>query len=970
LRIGEAGLTVDATRAVPPHAHTESLPEAGLAPFATDVATFERARELKFLEASFERARTGRGAFVILDGSPGSGRSRLLEVAAERASVAGMRVLTADGHEPERDLAFGGALQLFEGEVARADPSERARLLSGPARLAEPLLARGPHNGFVDEPPSSLLHALYRLCCNLSDRGPLLLAVDDGHAVDEATLHLLLYLSHRLGELPAVVLLAANVGAMPPELGALVRHPRATVIRLRPLDRDGTARWLRATAFPEAATEFCNACHEATGGDRYLLRELARELSSHRISGSRNDVRLVAGAAPRRVAETVLGRLARLGTGAVELAEAIVTLGGGAELRHAAGLAGLDPEHAAALTERLVTAGVLRGADRLAFAHPLVARALDVARTPTRRAASHLAAAQMLRDAGAADAPVADQLMQARRTGTAWVVDVLERAAATARAGGAPERAARYLRRALAEPPEPERRRRLVAELGRAEASAGAPEALDTLRRATDLLDPGFERATAALWMGRVLLSQARFRPAAAAFRAGLEDTADLTPSEPLPTQLAVSQGVAARLGYDRPPDPSPEIATTTTASTPEARLAMAHAAFEACLAGTPADEVRRLAVQALGPGLLVDEEGAEGLGAFLAAAALTFSGDLQSGEAVLTAAIERGRDRGSASGIALAHALRAGTILRRGRLRDALADLRSARLAHSDAWRGAAHPGRAILALVHLERDATPQAAAQLERWERSADPTSGLPYLTFLITRGRLRRLEGRPEEALADLLDCGRRATDQGCFNPAVYAWRSQAALAELALGRRDAATALAEAELELARAFGAPDTVGHSLHVLGTVVEGVEGLRLVEEAAVTLERSQAVLALARALIDYGAGLRKASRRKAAREPLRRGVDLARRCHADALVRRGLEELTSAGAKPRRSALSGAAALTTRERQVAQLAGEGHSNREISEALVVTLKTVEWHLRQAYRKLGIESRRQLADALEERD
>jgi DNA-binding CsgD family transcriptional regulator len=61
----------------------------------------------------------------------------------------------------------------------------------------------------------------------------------------------------------------------------------------------------------------------------------------------------------------------------------------------------------------------------------------------------------------------------------------------------------------------------------------------------------------------------------------------------------------------------------------------------------------------------------------------------------------------------------------------------------------------------------------------------------------------------------------------------------------------------------------------------------------------------------------------------------------------------------------ALSGADALTTRERQVALLASEGHSNREIATKLVVTLKTVEWHLRQSYRKLGIGSRRELLGA-----
>ena len=128
--------------------------------------------------------------------------------------------------------------------------------------------------------------------------------------------------------------------------------------------------------------------------------------------------------------------------------------------------------------------------------------------------------------------------------------------------------------------------------------------------------------------------------------------------------------------------------------------------------------------------------------------------------------------------------------------------------------------------------------------------------------------------------------------------------------------------------------------------------------------------AVLLRARALIELGAALRKASRQRAAREPLKRGLDLARRCHAGALVQRGTEELAMAGARPRRLALTGSDALTTRERQVAGLARQGRSNREIADALVVTVKTVEWHLRQAYRKLEIASRSDLPDDLVEPD
>ena len=82
----------------------------------------------------------------------------------------------------------------------------------------------------------------------------------------------------------------------------------------------------------------------------------------------------------------------------------------------------------------------------------------------------------------------------------------------------------------------------------------------------------------------------------------------------------------------------------------------------------------------------------------------------------------------------------------------------------------------------------------------------------------------------------------------------------------------------------------------------------------------------------------------------------------------MRRGSEELALAGARPRRIAVSGAESLTSRERQVATLAGQGHSNREIAESLFVTVKTVEWHLHQAFRKLEIGSRRGLPSALAE--
>jgi DNA-binding CsgD family transcriptional regulator len=129
---------------------------------------------------------------------------------------------------------------------------------------------------------------------------------------------------------------------------------------------------------------------------------------------------------------------------------------------------------------------------------------------------------------------------------------------------------------------------------------------------------------------------------------------------------------------------------------------------------------------------------------------------------------------------------------------------------------------------------------------------------------------------------------------------------------------------------------------------------------------LSASQAELELARALVQQGTALRVAGRRIDAREPLRRGLDLADRCGADRLVIRARDELVAAGGRPRRARLSGAAALTPSERRVAELVAGGLSNREAAEALFVTKKAVEFHLGNVYRKLGVRGREGLGSAL----
>jgi ATP/maltotriose-dependent transcriptional regulator MalT len=244
-------------------------------------------------------------------------------------------------------------------------------------------------------------------------------------------------------------------------------------------------------------------------------------------------------------------------------------------------------------------------------------------------------------------------------------------------------------------------------------------------------------------------------------------------------------------------------------------------------------------------------------------------------------------------------------------------------------------------------------------------ADADSPLLLFSFLIgARARLRAAQGRTAEAVDGLLALGARM-EGAVLTPGLVPWRSQAALA-LAAADADAAHRLAREELELARVFGAPRTFGVALRAAALTGPANELVDLLREAVAVLEHSPARLEHARSLVELGAAVRRRGRRSEARTALERGMDGAWSCGATALAQRAREELRASGSRPRRLALSGVDALTGAERRVADLAAQGLTNRQIAQALVVTLPTVETHLRHVFRKLDITSRKQLAGDL----
>lgn len=174
-------------------------------------------------------------------------------------------------------------------------------------------------------------------------------------------------------------------------------------------------------------------------------------------------------------------------------------------------------------------------------------------------------------------------------------------------------------------------------------------------------------------------------------------------------------------------------------------------------------------------------------------------------------------------------------------------------------------------------------------------------------------------------------------------------------------------LAGEELALARAVENPRAEGTALRALGMLQGGDEGIATLRESVAILRDSPMRLELARSLAELGGALRRGNNRSDAREILREAADLAQRCGAERLEERIHAELRIAGARPRRQALSGAASLTPGEQRVAVAAATGATNREIAQDLFVSLRTVEMHLTNAYRKLGIGSRGELPAAIE---
>jgi DNA-binding CsgD family transcriptional regulator len=923
----------------------------------------ERAGELEAIRNASRDARHRRGTLLLIEGEAGIGKTRLIAAAREMGARAREKVLGARGSELERDFAFGIVRQLFE-PVLNGPGRARARLMAGAAALAAPLFGDGAEPlGAAD----SMLHGLYWLTANLAERGPVMITLDDVHWSDAASLRFVHHLARRLEGLPVLVVAAARPvepHAHTELLERLKDEPVALTLRPAPLSGTASAAIVRAR-LPSAGERLCRLCHEASGGNPFLLEELAGALEAGEMEPGPGEEPDVAGLAPESVRRSTLARLGALPTAAAAVARATAIFER-ARLGEVAALAELRLEDAARCADELRAIAVLGPGEPLEFMHPLLRTAVYAEIPRSERAVAHLRAAHLSFERGGAAEDVAAHLMRAEPSGEPWAVDVLLAAAEEARARGAPETCATYMRRVLDEPLAADRRLELLVKLGWAETAAALPEGVDHLMEAFERATAPAVRTEAALGVARALSMSGDTPRAAEVLARAAEALAGVSPEDAMrigvelimltDTDLSVHPLVADRL-------PAEEELPRTG---PLGSVALAHRAVELLKAGECAEEAVATAERAVADDTLLELGMAGSQFVFLAGFVLVCADRNEVALAFLDRGIAQSRARGLAMPFVIGSAQRAHANIRRGSLEEAEADADSAlAVARLNGWLPLELMGMTMQMLISAERD--PQAGlrafddARLEL-ERIAHVQAAVIYLA----RGKLRFGAGDALGAADDLLEGGRRFVEWGVHNPGVWDWRSARARALHALGQQDEARALATEELELARRWGTARAIGVSLHALGVVEGGEAGLARLGEAASTLGESDARLEHARALIDLGAALRRANRRVDAREPLAEGLEMARRCGGTLLAERAAQELAAAGARPRRERLTGVDALTPTERRIASLAAEGRSNPEIAQSLFVTRKTVEFHLSNAYRKLGIHSREALGEAL----
>lgn len=935
----------------------------------------EREHELERVRAALRAVGQRTGSTVVIEGAAGIGKSRLLQEARERASARGLRVLDARGAELEQRFPYGVVLQLFERLLMEAEEGERERWLAGAASLAGDLVMGGspvtpggaPLSLATDDASYAWQHGLYWLVSNLSADAPLVLVVDDLQWCDAPSARALAFIARRLEGLPVAMILASRPLdlALTPEAAAMLADSATEFLRPSPLTSAAVGALIGARLPGEPHPRFVEACVKVTGGNPFLLGEVLSEAAARGLAPTAADAEKVGLIVPRGVANAVLLRIARLAPPAAEVARILSVLGDGAQVGDAARLAGIAGGELAAAMAPLVSAGVIEYGGRVGFSHPILRTAIYRELSAAERERLHCAASKILEERGAPSGQIAAHVLQCEPGADLQATRLLREAARDALTFGDAPGAAALLARALEEPPLPAERAAVVLELGLARARAGMPDAVAPLMEVVERGEEETAIATAACELGGMLFFAGRAAEGATVLRRAQERLPAVGPGrEQLEVALLAAsytsasarreaEGTIAKLRD--PGGPARGLLQATTLAT----LAMDEVTY--LRSATRAIDLAR---RALAAGLPSEPHRGESW-VLLALAALIACDSLDDAQRGVDEILAAARARGSALTVVTVSSLRANIELRRGNLIASQADAQTAiELAPDLLGAEFAGLGLAAAVLAGLERDETPDSLRRLIDDAGVRYDTEFMPNAMLRYASGVLRAAAGNHATAIEELRGCALDHPAYGGGNPAMFPWRSSAALSLAELGRHEEAQALAADEVQRAQSFGAARAIGIALRAQSLVGAPRQRSAGLAAALDVLAASPARLEHALVLVDLGATHRAAGERTAARAPLEQGLALAARCGARALERRARSELAAIGVRPSGIDRAGPDSLTASERRVAEMAAAGGTNREIAQTLFVTEKTVETHLGRAFRKLEITSRRQLPD------
>ncbi|MCA1712817.1 MAG: LuxR C-terminal-related transcriptional regulator [Actinobacteria bacterium] len=627
-------------------------------------------------------------------------------------------------------------------------------------------------------------------------------------------------------------------------------------------------------------------------------------------------------------------------------------------------MAELAVEEVELVVDALVDAHLLKPGQPLRFVHPLVQSAIYRHMPQGLRSRRHRNAARLLAPAVGVDDDVARHLLRTAPADDPWVLEQLRAGGVRALEAGAPDVAITLLRRAIDETPtflDPE----TLLRLGQAETLVRDRQALGHLQQAFVMAHDPLLRARAALPLSRALAYRRRYEESLGVLEDAIQATDELDGEAALRLKaerlwlMEISD--LPVLGFV---DEAERLASDLQGATHSERLALGHLGTAQLFRCRPHTEVRATAERALRDGQLLREEGPDSPSWVYTAALLWVVGDYAAAEHEMLRGEQATFDRGAVGPLVQIRGVRAWMSFELGELDRAEGLARDVLLRTYGQTSSGGRYARACLATVLVERGLAAEAG-ELLSWceipDRSRDRLDAL----LLHARAEQRLAAGDPG-GVQDLLEVGRWCDERGIQNPGEWGWRTDVAPALAASGQEHLARRLAQEDVDRARTFGVPRPLGRALHAAALVAPPAERLALLTEAVDVLAQSPARLAQAKASLHLGVALRSAGRVPEAQQLLRSALALASTCRAQPVADDAHRLLLATGARPRRSAVLGPDALTATEREVATLAAQGATNREIATRLYVSVKAVEKHLRNTYAKLEIERRTGLAAAL----